>query len=201
MNPSHHRLSEHPVDPQFTQRWSPRAFTGEVIELATLLSFFEAARWAPSSFNSQPWRFLYARRDTPHWPRYVELLSPFNRGWALHASALVIVLSKTTITGSSGNQRPAPYHAFDSGAAWACLALQASLNGWHAHGIGGFDKALAQQTLGVPDGFEVQIAIAIGKQGDKTLLPEDLQQRENPSPRKALDTLVAEGVFAPVQAS
>lgn len=191
----HNRSSEYPIDPQFTERWSPRAFTGEAIAEETLLSFFEAARWAPSSFNSQPWRFLYARRDTPHWSRYVDLLSEFNRGWAQHASALVIVLSKTTITAASGNQRPAPFHGFDSGAAWACLALQASLSGWHAHGLGGFDKALAREVLGVPEGFEVQIAVAIGKRAAKTQLPEDLQAREAPSPRLPLAELVSEGNF------
>ena len=190
------RSSEYPIDPQFTERWSPRAFTGETIAEETLLSFFEAARWAPSSFNSQPWRFLYARRDTPHWPRYVGLLSEFNRGWAQHASALVIVLSKTTITAASGNQRPAPFHGFDSGAAWACLALQASLSGWHAHGLGGFDKALTRESLGVPEGFEVQIAVAIGKRAAKTHLPEDLQAREAPSPRQPLAELVGEGDFS-----
>src|SRR5690606_17463038 len=84
---SNPRVTEHSIDPQFAARWSPRAFTGEAIDTATLLSFFEAARWAPSAFNSQPWRFLYARRDTPQWPRFVSLLSEFNRGWAQHASA------------------------------------------------------------------------------------------------------------------
>jgi len=145
------RVTEYPIDPQFTQRWSPRAFSGEAIAEGTLLSFFEAARWAPSSFNSQPWRFLYARRDTPNWQRYLGLLSEFNRGWAQSASALVILLSKTTVASASGGaERPALCHTFDTGAAWAHLALQASLSGWHAHGIAGFDKELTRQALGVP---------------------------------------------------
>ncbi|MET1077999.1 MAG: nitroreductase family protein [Pseudomonas sp.] len=190
------RDSVYPIDPQFIARWSPRAFTAQAIDEQTLLSFFEAARWAPSSFNSQPWRFLYARRDSLHWQRYLELLSPFNRSWAQQASALVVVLSKTTITGTSGNVRPAPFHTFDSGAAWAYLALQASLSGWHAHGLGGFDKALARQTLGIPGEYEVEIALAIGKQADKQVLPEDLQAREQPSPRLPLAQLVSEGDFA-----
>ena len=90
------RVADYAIHPQFTDRWSPRAFTGESIPEETLLSFFEAARWAPSAYNSQPWRFLYARRDTPNWERFLGLLNEFNRGWAQHASALVIVISKTT---------------------------------------------------------------------------------------------------------
>lgn len=89
------RVADYPIHTQFTERWSPRAFTGESIAQETLLSFFEAARWAPSAYNSQPWRFLYARRDTPDWERFLGLLNEFNRGWAQHASALVIIASKT----------------------------------------------------------------------------------------------------------
>lgn len=89
------RVADYPIHTQFTDRWSPRAFTGESISQETLLSFFEAARWAPSAYNSQPWRFLYARRDTPDWERFLGLLNEFNRGWAQHASALVIIASKT----------------------------------------------------------------------------------------------------------
>lgn len=191
------RVTEYPIDPQFTQRWSPRAFSGEAIAEETLLSFFEAARWAPSSFNSQPWRFLYARRDTPNWQRYLDLLSEFNRGWAQSASALVILLSKTMLASSTGGEdRPALCHTFDAGAAWGHLALQASLSGWHAHGIAGFDKDLTRTELGVPEGFAVQIAVAIGKPGDKAILSEGLQAREAPSPRRPLSELVAEGDFS-----
>ena len=86
------RVADYAIHPQFTDRWSPRAFTGEAIPEETLLSFFEAARWAPSAYNSQPWRFLYARRDTPNWERFLGLLNEFNRSWAQHASALVIVI-------------------------------------------------------------------------------------------------------------
>src|SRR5471032_3585935 len=76
---SNPRVADYPIHPQFTDRWSPRAFTGESIPVDTLLSFFEAARWSPSAYNSQPWRFLYARRDTPNWERFLGLLNEFNR--------------------------------------------------------------------------------------------------------------------------
>ena len=105
------RVADYPIHTQFTERWSPRAFTGESIPQETLLSFFEAARWAPSAYNSQPWRFLYARRDTPDWERFLGLLNEFNRGWAQHASALVIIASKTDFTAPGATEEtPALWH-------------------------------------------------------------------------------------------
>jgi nitroreductase len=191
------RSADYPIDEQFLQRWSPRAFTGESIDQATLLSFLEAARWAPSAYNSQPWRFLYARRDTPDWERYLDLLNEFNRGWAQHASALVIVISKTTFTAPGASEEgPALWHTFDTGAGWAYFALQASLSGWYTHGMAGFDQALTRQELKIPEGYDLHAAIAIGKLGDKSQLPEYLQGREVPSGRKPLSELAAEGDFS-----
>jgi nitroreductase len=191
------RTPEHAIDTLFIDRWSPRAFTGEPIDDATLLRFFEAARWAPSAYNSQPWRFLYAKNGTEHWPLFLGLLSEFNRSWARNASALVVLLSKTTFVAPGKTEAaPAPSHAFDAGAAWASLALQASLSGWRTHAIGGYDKNQARQALAVPADYALEAAIAIGRQGDKTLLPPGLQEREQPSPRRPLAELVAEGGFA-----
>ncbi len=191
------RVTEYPIAPLFINRWSPRSFSGEPIDEAALLSFFEAARWAPSSYNSQPWRFLYARRDTEHWPVFLGLLAEFNRAWAQNASALVIALSKTHFI-PSGKTDPiqTSSHSFDTGAAWASFALQASLSGWHTHGIGGFDKAKARELLGIPEGYQVELAIALGKQADKSLLPAGLQEREKPSLRRGLAESVKEGSFA-----
>jgi len=191
------RTPEHDIHSLFLDRWSPRAFTGEPIDDATLLSFFEAARWAPSAYNSQPWRFLYAKNGTEHWPLFTGLLSEFNRAWAQNASALVILLSKTSfVPPGKTDAIPATTHAFDAGAAWANLALQASLEGWHTHAIGGYDKDKAREALGIPEGYALEAAIAIGKRGDKTLLSASLQEREQPSPRRPLAELVAEGGFA-----
>ncbi len=191
------RIAEHAIHEHFLNRWSPRAFTDEAIDEATLLSFFEAARWAPSAYNSQPWRFLYARRDTPNWERYLGLLNEFNRGWAQHASALVIVVSKTTFTAPGATEEsPALWHTFDTGAAWAYLALQASISGWHTHAMAGFDQDLTRSELNVPEGYELHAAVAIGKLGDKSTLAEYLQAREAPSPRLPLSKLAAEGDFS-----
>lgn len=191
------RVADYPIDPQFTERWSPRAFTGESIPQETLLSFFEAARWAPSAYNSQPWRFLYARRDTPNWARYLSLLVEFNQSWAQNASALVIVISKTTFTAPGATEEsPALWHTFDTGSAWGHLALQASLSGWHTHGMAGFDKERTRHELNIPEGYEIHAAVAIGKLGDKSTLPEYLQGREVPSPRRPVAELAAEGDFS-----
>ena len=191
------RTPEYPINSLFVERWSPRAFTGEAIAEATLLRFFEAARWAPSAYNSQPWRFLYARNDSEHWPQFVGLLSEFNRVWAQNASALVILLSKTHFVPPGKTEAiAASSHAFDAGAAWASLALQASLDGWATHAVGGYDKAKAREVLNIPEDYALEAAIVIGKRGDKSLLPPNLQEREQPSPRRPLAELVAEGGFA-----
>ncbi|AUG00877.1 nitroreductase family protein [Pseudomonas sp. 09C 129] len=191
------RVAEYAIHPQFTERWSPRAFTGETIPEETLLSFFEAARWAPSAYNSQPWRFLYARRDTPNWERFLGLLNEFNRGWAQHASALVIVISKTTFTAPGASEEtPALWHTFDTGSAWGHLALQASISGWHTHGMAGFDQELTRKELKIPEGYALHAAVAVGKLGDKASLAEYLQAREEPSPRRPLSETAAEGDFS-----
>src|SRR5690349_8362831 len=129
------RQPDHPIDPLFLERWSPRAFDGSDLPEADLLRIFEAARWAPSAFNSQPWRFLYARRGDEHWDLFLSLLIPWNQGWAHSASVLVYILSDSLpITDKAGQPQPSTTHSFDAGAAWACLALQATRMGYHAHG-------------------------------------------------------------------
>ncbi|MCV9920724.1 MULTISPECIES: nitroreductase family protein [Pseudomonas] len=185
------RIADYAINEQFINRWSPRAFTAEPISEDTLLSFLEAARWAPSAYNSQPWRFLYARRDTPSWERYLELLVPFNRSWAQQASALVLIISKTSF-----DDKPALWHTFDTGSAWGHLALQASISGWHTHGMAGFDQELARKELKIPEGYDLHAMVAIGKLGDKATLAEALQAREVPSPRRPLSELAAEGDFS-----
>jgi nitroreductase len=187
----------HPINPLFTSRWSPRAFADDVIDEATLNTFFEAARWAPSGFNTQPWRFVFARRDTPAWAPIFETLSVYNQGWAARASALVVVLSRTVwLPPGKTELQPVTSHSFDTGAAWASLAFQATLSGWHTHGIGGFDKDALRANLKVPADHALEAVIAIGKLGDKSLLPEALQARETPNQRRPLAEIVAEGTFA-----
>src|ERR1700677_133161 len=108
------RIAEYPIDNFLLQRWSPRAFTPESIPEQDLLSLFEAAKWAPSSYNNQPWRFLYARRETASWPLFLDLLVPFNQSWAKNASVLILVISNKKFD-HDGN--PSITHSFDAGAA------------------------------------------------------------------------------------
>lgn len=189
------RVADHEIDRQFLERWSPRAFHTEEIDEKTVLGFLEAARWAPSSYNSQPWRFVFARRGTAHWDTLQGLLNEFNRSWAQHAAALIFVISKDTFTGPDGKQADAVAHTFDTGAAWAYLALQASLSGWATHAMIGIDKDKARTELDIPAGYTVEAAVAIGKPGDKSSLPESLQARELPSPRKPVSSFAFEGQF------
>jgi nitroreductase len=157
-----------------------------------LMPLFEAARWAPSSYNNQPWRFIYARRETPAWETLFGLLGEFNQGWAHKAAALVVVVAKTRF---DYNGKLSVTHALDTGAAWENLALEASACGLVAHGIEGFDYTAAKTQLGIPDDHVVLAMIAIGKPGRKEDLPVDLQERDEPSDRRPLSEIVMEGTF------
>ncbi len=114
---SNTRQPQHPVDASFPGRWSPRAFTGQALCREQLSALFEAARWAPSAMNVQPWRFCYALQGTPLFERFVDLLAEGNQVWAKHAGALVALLSTTSYVGSDGSEKPFASHAFDAGAA------------------------------------------------------------------------------------
>jgi flavin reductase (DIM6/NTAB) family NADH-FMN oxidoreductase RutF len=197
------RAPNFPVDTLFLHRWSPRAFTAEPIPETQLMTVLEAARWAPSCFNSQPWRFLYARRDTPHWDKFVGLLTPDNQAWARNASALVVVVSNTLMKNPAASSDPTTdaewvpsyTHSFDAGAAWAQLGLQSTLSGLRAHGIIGIDMARARQELNVPDNFRIEAAIAIGRQASIDTLDGALQRKEHPSVREPISVIALEGGF------
>ena len=191
------RTATAPVDPQFTERWSPRAFTGQALSEPDVMSLFEAARWAPSTSNTQPWRFVYGLAGTPGFEAILSALVPFNQAWARRAGALIAVCSATEAVAPGATEaKPSRNHAFDTGAAWMSLALQAEKMGWRTHAMGGFDEAALRTALGIPaDRFAVQCVVAVGRQGDKALLDEALQARELPNGRQALSAMVAEGRF------
>lgn len=191
------RQPEHPIHQLFTDRWSPRAFTGEAISKTQLLTLLEAARWAPSAYNAQPWRFIYAQRDTDAWQPVFDTLVEFNQSWAQRAAALVVVASaKETKFPGRTDVAPNPWHAFDAGAAWASLAFQATLSGWSAHGMAGFDADKLRAAVELPEGYAIQTVVAIGRRADKSVLPEALQSREMPNERRPLAQSVAEGRFS-----
>ncbi len=188
------RTPDHEIDPLFLERWSPRAFDGSDVPDADLQAMFEAARWAPSAYNSQPWHFLYAKRGDANWERFLSLLIPFNQGWAYSASVLIYMISDTMpATGKDGAPQPSSTHAFDSGAAWASLALQATRMGYHAHGMSGIQYELARAELGLPERYQLNAACVIGRIGDPAQLDEKQRAREFPSGRKPQSAFVHAG--------
>lgn len=189
---SEKRQSDHPVERIFVDRWSPRAMSGEEVSNGELLTLFEAARWAPSSMNNQPWRMLYAPRGSRHWPLFFDLLVDSNKAWCARAAALVVVVSKTTF----GSGKACRTHSYDSGAAWMSLALQGSMMGLVVHGMQGFDYDRARIELAVPEEFQVEAMAAIGRPGRIEDLPEQLQAREMPNERRPLVESVCEGPFS-----
>ena len=186
------RKAGHPIESLFLDRWSPRAMSGEEISEADLMVLFEAARWAPSSYNNQPWRILYARRGTADWQTFFDLMVPQNQAWTKDAAALLVFISKTTF---DFNGKPSVTHTFDCGAAWENLALQGWLKGYVVHGMQGFDYDKAKIALRIPDGFRVEAMVAVGCPGKKEDLSEVQQKRESPSDRKKLSEIVCEGLF------
>lgn len=194
---SNPRNADHPIEPIFLNRWSPRSYDASEMPEADLLRILEAARWAQSCYNIQPWRFLYARRGDAHWEQYVSFLDDFNRAWGQHASSLVLVLSDRIMPGD-GDQRPdlpSHYHSFDAGAAATHMALQAAALDYNAHAMAGILFDDIKDQLGVPERFKIEIAVAIGRRGEKEALPDFLQEMEAPSPRKPLSEIAFSGSF------
>ncbi|WP_298956684.1 nitroreductase family protein [uncultured Methylobacterium sp.] len=200
MTTANGRTADHPIDPLFLERFSPRAFTGETIPESDLLTILEAASWAPSSYNSQPWRFLHARRDTMHWEKFFDLLVPGNQKWVKDTAAIVYLVSSSTMTTPAGEVKPSRTHSFDAGTASALLQLQAIRMGWHAHGMVGFDYDRAFVALNVPEGYRIEAVYAIGRKADPASLSEEQRGRETPNGRKPLSELVFEGGFPPREA-
>lgn len=175
------RHADYPIHDLFLNRWSPRAFSTKKVSEDTLHSVLEAARFAPSASNMQPWRFMIAQTDE-ELATYADFIMPGNRVWADSVPVLILLIAEKHRPNGDVN----PYHAFDTGAAWQNLALQAYHLGLSTHAMGGVDKAKARETLQIPEKYEVLALIALGYQGDKNDLPEQLQEREFPNDRRPL---------------
>ena len=189
------RTADPRVLPIIVERWSPRAFDASDLPQADLDVILEAAGLAPSAFNYQPWRFLYAHHaDEALFAQFLALLVEFNQGWAKNASVLIFVVSEEAMVTDKGSN-PNHSHSFDAGAAWANLALQATALGYYAHGMTGVDFDAARTALNVPEGFRVEAAVAIGTQTTPEGLPEYLREREVPSTRKPVGEIAWSGAF------
>ena len=191
-DPLDHRQAAYPIEPLFVRRWSPRSLSGEPLSEQELMTLFEAARWAPSTYNEQEWRFLYARQGSPEWPLFFELLVEGNQVWCQRAAVLAVVLSHKLF---ARNGKPNAVHVYDSGAAWENLALQAASMDLVAHGMVGFDMDQARRVLEVPDDYSVNAMFALGRPGNPQDLPESVRAGEVPSDRKPVSEIICEGKF------
>ncbi len=182
------------IDPQFLERWSPRAFRADPLTPAQLASLFEAMRWSPSCFNEQPWRVVYAESsNTEDHARLCGLLVPANQSWACRPPLLMILFARRNF---SHNGKPNRTAAFDVGSAWMSLALEARALGLYAHAMAGFDTERAYTELAVdPEQYEALAAVAVGTLGDPADLPENYRAREVPSGRNPQSHFVFPGRF------
>lgn len=163
-----------------------------------LMRLFEAARWAPSAINIQPWRFVYAHRETPQWDPLFAALMESNQAWVTNASVLMFAISDRFRRKEGAEPSPNRSHSFDTGSAWTCLALQAQHMGWAAHAMGGFVPEKAHAATGAPESdYRIEAAIAVGRLADKSTLSEALQAREVPSTRGPASGFVFEGRISP----
>lgn len=195
---SNNRTAEHKIETIFLDRWSPRGYDSSVMPDNDLDALFEAARWAPSGSNQQPWNFVYAKRESGDWASFQDCLMDGNKRWAQNASVLMFVISRKFGLSSSGERRAHGSHSFDTGAAWMALALQAREMGYYAHGMGGIHKDKITELLGLnTDDYAIEAAVAVGKLAPVETLPEDLAAREVPSQRKPISEFVFAGKFEP----
>lgn len=185
---SKHAPNEAGVEDLIRQRWSPRAFSEKEVSAADLKAIFEAARWAASSYNEQPWRFLVGRRGDETYKKIFNSLVEFNQSWAKSAPVLVLSVAKKTFT---DKDMPNRYALHDTGAATAYLGLQATARGLHTHSMAGFDPEQARASFAIPSDYEIGAVTAIGYFGDPHSLPDHMKKMElSPRERKPLAKFV-----------
>ena len=179
----------HKIEPLIAERWSPRAFLEKPVEREKLLSMFEAARWAPSAFNAQPWRFLAAEKsDAADYAKMLSCLVEANQVWAGKAPVLMILLAKKTF---DHNGKPNRWAMHDCGLALENLLLETQALGLAAHPMAGFSVDAVREKYSVPEDFEPLAAIAAGYPGEPDQLEGDLKTRElEPRERKPLEKFV-----------
>lgn len=194
MDPSRVAHTSFPIEPLLARRWSPRAFAPTPVPGDVLGSLFEAARWAPSCFNEQPWRFVFAHRaEHEAFERLASCLVESNARWAAAAPVLMLSVARTTFT---RNDKPNRHALHDVGLAAENLVLQAEALGLGVHQMAGFDVARARDVLAVPPDHEPVAMFALGYRGTPESLPDDLRQRElAPRQRRPLAEFVFTGRF------
>ena len=182
-----------PIHEIIKHRWSPRAFEDRPVEPAKLRSLFEAARWAASSYNVQPWSFIVATKDdSVNYKKVLDCFVEFNQSWAIKAPVLAISVAHLTFDDGRPNR-----HAFhDVGQAAANLAIEATSEGLQIHQMAGLLPDKARQIFAIPEGYEAVAGIALGYPGDPSSLSDQLKEREiAPRTRKSLDSFVFTGTW------
>lgn len=192
------RSADFPIEPLILHRWSSRRLSGQGLTHADLAPLYEAARWAPSSGNQQPWRFVTVLPSDSGWAQWIDILNPGNRDWASRAGALVVLVSRRLVP----NKREPGLvvnasHSFDAGAAWVCLALQASARGLVAHAMGGFDRERATAELRLDERYQVEVVIAVGHPAEAVSPTADGGVPETPNSRRPQADWVFAGQFQP----
>jgi len=184
--------ADHPIHELIQRRWSPRTFSDRSVDNKTILSLLEAARWAPSSYNEQPWYFIVAVRDNENeYNRLLECLVPGNQGWAKQAP--VLMLSAVSLNFQK-NEKPNRHAFHDLGLAVAGLSFQATAEGLFLHQMAGIDVQKARETFNIPEGYEAVTGIALGYPANPEDLPEEIREQERaPRARKALGEFVFSG--------
>jgi nitroreductase len=184
--------TDHPVNNLISHRWSPRAFDARAVPADVLRSLFEAARWAPSSSNEQPWAYIVATKDQAEdFAKMLSVLVEFNVNWAKNAPVLALVVSEQAF---AKNGSPNPNAHYDTGAATALLCIEATARGLFVHQMAGFDPGKARQVFGIPAGWDALAVVALGFPGDPESLPQPYKERELvPRTRKPLSEFVMSG--------
>ncbi|MFC4403015.1 nitroreductase family protein [Gracilibacillus xinjiangensis] len=185
INVNDFRKANYPIDEMFLNRWSPRAFSGKAVEEEVLMSILEAARWAPSGSNKQPWRFVVASEKEER-EKFNQFIMEGNLVWCKIAPVYALIIS---------DSEASPSHVFDAGAAWGFLSLQAMKNGLITHAMGGIYKDKARELLNIPEKYTIHAVVAIGYQDDVSVLEEAYQEREKPSERRSLSETIIKGSF------
>ena len=191
------RTADHEIAPLFLRRRSPRAMSGAPLPRAELWRLVEAARWAPSSGNQQPWRFVVAERQTPAFAAIHQTLAAGNQPWTARAAALIVVCAEVVRTTKEGQKAPRRLAAFDAGAAWMSLALQGSEMGLVVHAMEGFDHVACKGAVAAPTDVDILAVVAVGLPGDPALLTEEWQRKgdETPNQRFPIEERVVFGRF------
>ena len=186
-------ITKYNIHPLLNKRWSPRAFMDKPVEEASLQRIFEAARWAPSSYNEQPWRFIVGLKGDTTWDLIFESLAEFNQNWAKMAPVLILNIGKTH---SGKTNKPNKVFQYDVGQSVAHITFQVMKEGLFMHQMGGFDPSKATKLLNIPNEYQPLTVMAIGHIGKPETLPEDLKVSEIAErDRKPLDEIFFEERF------